>query len=172
MNGFALLPKLTSRAKGSRHWLWLLNVLLSRLIPFNRPHGFRILALGEDFLQTTAPYRRKNHNHLRGIHACAIATIAEFSGGFLLLSRLDPQKFRLIMSRIEVDYVYQAKEAIVSESRLAAETMKKEILEPLKKQEAVTFRIESRIADISGNQVAQAFTTWQIKRWERVRTKI
>ncbi len=172
MNGFALLPKLTARAKGSRHWLWLLNLLLGRLIPFNRPHGFRILALGEDFLRTTAPYCRKNHNHLRGIHACAIATIAEFSGGFLLLSRLDPQKYRLIMSRIEVDYVYQAKEAIISESRLAAETMKKEILDPLKEQEAVTFRIESRIADISGNQVAQAFTTWQIKRWERVRTKI
>ncbi len=172
MNGFALLPKLTVRAKGSRLWLWLLNVLLCRIIPFNCPHGFKILELGDEFLRTTAPYRRKNHNHLRGIHACAIATIAEFSGGFLLLSRLDPQKYRLIMSRIEVDYVFQAKEAIVSESRLEAERMKAEILDPLKEQESVTFRIGSRVADISGNLVAQAFTTWQVKRWDKVRTKI
>ncbi|MDP3481535.1 MAG: DUF4442 domain-containing protein [Desulfoprunum sp.] len=172
MNGFALLPKLTVKARGSRLWLWLLNFVLGRLIPFNRPHGFRILELGEDFLLTTAPYRRKNHNHLRGIHACAIATVAEFSGGYLLLSRLDPQKYRLIMSKIEVDYVYQAKEAIVSESRLEIARMKTEILDPLREQESVSFRIGSRIADVSGNPVAQAYTTWQIKRWDRVRTKI
>ena len=172
MNGFALLPKLTARAKGSRSWLWLLNVLLSRIIPFNRPHGFAIEEISDVYLRTTAPYKRNNHNHLRGIHACAIATIAEFSGGFLLLSRLDPQRYRLIMSRIEVDYLYQAKERIVSESHLPETRLRQEIIEPLRQQEAISIRMESRIADISGNQIAVAFTTWQVKRWDKVRTKI
>lgn len=172
MNGFALLPKLTVRAKNSRGWLWLLNVVLSRIIPFNRPHGFVIEEITDEYLRTTAPYKRNNHNHLRGIHACAIATIAEFSGGYLLLSRLDPRRYRLIMSRIEVDYLYQAKERIVSESHLPEARLLQEIIEPLKQQEAITIRMESRIADITGNQVAVAFTTWQIKKWDRVRTKI
>ncbi len=172
MNGFALLPKLTARARKSPGWLRLLNLLLARIIPFNRPHGFAIEEIREDYLRTAAPYKRKNHNHLRGIHACAIATIAEFSGGFLLLSRLDPRKYRLIMSRIEVDYLYQAKERIVSESHLPEARLQQEIIEPLRQQEAITIRMESRIADISGNQVAIAFTTWQVKRWDRVRTKI
>lgn len=44
-------------------------------------------------------------NHVRGIHVCAIATIAEFSTGFLLLTRLDDAKYRLIMSNMELEYV-------------------------------------------------------------------
>lgn len=172
MNGFALLPKLTARARKSPGWLRLLNLMLARIIPFNRPHGFAIEEIREDYLRTVAPYKRKNHNHLRGIHACAIATIAEFSGGFLLLSRLDPRKYRLIMSRIEVDYLYQAKERIVSESHLPEVRLQQEIIEPLRQQEAITIRMESRIADISGNQVAIAFTTWQVKCWDKVRTQI
>lgn len=172
MNGFALLPKLTARAKTSPFWLRLLNLLMGRIIPFNRPHGFVIEEIRDDYLRTTAPYRRSNHNHLRGIHACAIATIAEFSGGYLLLSRLDPKQYRLIMSRIEVDYVYQAKERIVSESLLPPERLRLEIIEPLKEQEAVTIRMESRISDVTGNHIATAFTTWQVKSWAKVRTKI
>lgn len=171
MNGFALLPKLTARAKSSKGWLRLLNLLLGRTIPFNRPHGFVIEEIRDDYLRTTAPYRRSNHNHLRGIHACAIATIAEFSGGYLLLSRLDPRKYRLIMSRIEVDYVYQAKERIVSESVLPPERLRLEIIEPLQQQEAITIQMESRISDVSGNHIATAVTIWQVKRWDRVRTK-
>ena len=172
MNGFALLPKLTARAKNSAGWLRLLNLLLGRIIPFNRPHGFVIEELRDDYLRTTAPYRRSNHNHLRGIHACAIATIAEFSGGYLLLSRLDPKQYRLIMSRIEVDYVYQAKERIVSESDLPEERLQQEIVEPLRSQEAITILMESRISDILGNRIATAVTAWQVKRWDRVRTKV
>ena len=42
MNGFALLPKLTVKARKSPGWLRLLNLLLARIIPFNRPHGFAI----------------------------------------------------------------------------------------------------------------------------------
>ena len=68
-----------------------------------------------------------------------------FSGGYLLLSRLDPKQYRLIMSRIEVDYVYQAKDRIVSESDLPEERLQHEIIEPLREQEAVTIRMESRI---------------------------
>lgn len=172
MNGFALLPQLTARARTSQSWLRLLNLLLGRIIPFNRPHGFVIEELRDNYLRTTAPYRRSNHNHLRGIHACAIATIAEFSGGYLLLSRLDPRQYRLIMSRIEVDYVYQAKDRIVSESDLPEERLQREIIDPLRQQEAVSIRMESRISDVRGNRIATAVTTWQIKGWDRVRTKI
>jgi hypothetical protein len=76
------------------------------------------------------------------------------------------------MSRIEVDYLYQAKERIFSESHLPEARLQQEIIDPLRQQEAISIRMESRIADISGNQVAIAFTTWQVKRWDRVRTKI
>ena len=172
MKGFDILPVLTSRAKASPFWLWVLNRALSRSIPFNRPHGFELLEIGENVIKTTASYKRTNHNHVKGIHACAIATVAEFSAGFLLLTKLDPKRFRLIMSRIEVEYLYQAKERIFSESFLDPEVLDETIYKPLQEQEAVTISLKSEVTDVSGNQIAVASTYWQVKRWDQVRTKL
>ncbi len=172
MKLFDLLAPLTARAAESAFWLRVLNLVLGRVIPFNRPHGFGIEMIGEEFVRTKSRYRKANFNHIRGIHACAIATIAEFSSGFLLLTRLDPARYRLIMSKLEVEYHYQAKEDIVSESRFDHERMLAEVIEPLKSEEMVTVTMESRIFDSSGHDIALAHTTWQIKRWDRVRTKV
>lgn len=172
MKGFDILPILTSRAKGSPFWLWVLNRVLSRAIPFNRPHGFQLLEIGENFIRTTASYKRTNHNHVRGIHACAIATVAEFSAGFLLLTKLDPKRYRLIMSRIEVEYLYQAKERIFSESFLAPEILEKAVYKPLLEKDSITIALKSEVKDFSGNEIAVASTSWQVKRWDQVRTKL
>ena len=172
MGGLGLLVTLKDRAKTSPFWLWVLNRVLGRVIPFNRPHGFRLLEVGDTFVKTTSSYKRSNHNHVRGIHACAIATVAEFSAGFLLLTKLDPHVYRLIMSRIEVDYHYQAKQRIVSESRLSDKEREAQVIIPLQLSESVSLVIKSRVYDISGNEIASARTTWQIKRWDRVQTKI
>ena len=171
MRLFDLLGPLTVRARESRAWLWVLNRTLSLVIPFNRPHGFGLEAIGDEFVRTKARYRKSNFNHIRGIHACAIATIAEFSAGFLLLTRLDPARYRLIMSEMQVEYTYQAKEDIFSESRCSGERLLAEVITPLEQQELVTVKMESRVFDGSGNAIALAHTTWQIKRWDKVKTK-
>ena len=172
MKGFDILPVLTVRAKTSPFWLWVLNRALGRVVPFNRPHGFELLEIRDDVIRTTAPYRRVNCNHVRGIHACAIATTAEFSSGFLLLTKLDPRHYRLIMSRIEVDYHYQAKQQIVSMSAISPAILEKELYEPLRTKDTVAIRLESRVSDLLENDIAVAFTTWQIKRWDKVQTKL
>ncbi len=172
MNGLQLLPKLIRNGRKSKLWLWLLNIALSYIIPFNRPHGFRIEKIGDEFARVVAPYRRRNHNHLRGIHACAIATIGEFSAGLLLLSQLDPAKYRLIMSKLEVEYLYQAKQEIVAQSRLEHDSLTSLIFDPLKTEESCMVILKTEVHDRDGNAVAEVWTTWQIKRWDRVRTKI
>ncbi|THB75992.1 MAG: DUF4442 domain-containing protein [Desulfobulbaceae bacterium] len=172
MNGFNLLSPLATKATYSPFWLRVLNILLGRVIPFNRPHGFRLAHIEPNKIRTTAPYRRKNHNHIRGIHACAIATVAEFSAGFLLLTTLDPQRFRLIMSKLEIDYLYQAKAQVYSESAVEQKILDQKVVEPLNHQESVSITIKSQVTDVSGNTVAVAHTTWQIKRWDRVRTAL
>lgn len=172
MKLFDLLEPLTTRARTSQQWLWVLNRIAMQVIPFNGAHNFVIDAIGEDFVRTRAPYRKKNFNHIRGIHACGIATIAEFSAGFLLLTQLDPARYRLIMSRMEVEYTYQAKQEIYSESRHSLEQLLSEVVEPLKRQDLVTVTMKSRVTDASGNAVALARTTWQIKNWKQVKTKV
>ncbi len=172
MNSFDMLPKLLAKARGSKGWLAILNFTLGRIIPFNRPHGFHIVELGEGHVRTGASYKRVNHNHIRGVHACAIATVAEFSAGLLLLSRLDPARYRLIMSKLDVDYVYQAKMAITAETRLDDSTLRQQVLKPLATEESCSIIMETQIADAAGTLIASAHTTWQIKRWDKVRTKV
>jgi acyl-coenzyme A thioesterase PaaI-like protein len=172
MNGFDMLPKLLVRARGSKRWLAVLNFTLGRIIPFNRPHGFHVVELGEDHVRTGASYKRVNHNHIRGVHACAIATVAEFSAGLLLLSRLDPARYRLIMSKLDVDYVYQAKMGITAETKMDDLTLHEQVLEPLTTDESCSIVMETQIVDATGNRIATAHTTWQIKRWDKVRTKV
>ena len=172
MKLFNLLPGLTGRARTSPFWLSILNVFLNRVVPFNRPHGFRLAEIGEEHVVTSGPWRRVNHNHLRGIHACAIATVAEMSAGFLLLSKLELQHYRLIMSRIEVDYHYQAKMQIFSRSSLSTERLEAEVVKPLRSQDSVSIVMQSTVTDRSGNGIAEARTTWQIKRWDRVETSL
>ena len=43
MNTLALLPKLIINARRSKGWLKILNFMMGRIIPFNRPHGFHIV---------------------------------------------------------------------------------------------------------------------------------
>jgi len=132
----------------------------------------RVLYLGEDRVQTTAPYRRRNHNHVRGIHACCIATVAEFSSGLLFLSRLNPKRYRLIMARLEIDYHYQAKGAIVATTSLSDEELKQRVLRPLAESDKVQTTLPTEVHDQQGNLVATVQVTWQIKPWDRVRTQV
>jgi len=172
MNGFAMLPGLLKKAGTSPFRLRLLNLLLGRVIPFNRPHGFAIERIEADRIVTRAPYRRRNHNHIRGIHACAIATIAEFSSGLILLAKLDPSRYRLIMAKLEIEYLYQAKQKIFATTILDEQRLQEQILQPLQSGDAVSITQETLVTDQQGNQVAKARITWQIKSWDKVRTKL
>lgn len=172
MSGLAKLPSLLEGARRSPWRLRMLNTFLGRLIPFNRPHGIRILELGKEHVKTTAPYRRRNQNHIRGTHACCIATVAEFSSGLLFLSRLNPARYRLIMAHLDIDYRYQAKSAIIAETSLSDQQLKDEILKPLAETDKLLFTQTTEIHDAHQNHIATARVTWQIKRWDAVKTKV
>ncbi|WP_372365088.1 DUF4442 domain-containing protein [Candidatus Uabimicrobium sp. HlEnr_7] len=168
---FALLRNLTTKAKNSTFYLWVLNKVMLSAIPFNKPHRFTITEVKNEEVKVTAKYRKKNLNHLRGIHACAIATIGEYCSGVLLISNLDPSEYRLIMARIEIDYHYQAKSSITAVASLSDEEKNKNIIEPLKSKDAIFTTMEVPIHDSENNLVATVNVKWQIKLWKSVRTK-
>ena len=159
------------KAKTSNFYLRLLNWSLSRMIPFNKPHGFRIVSLTDHSLKTIIPYRKSNFNHIRGLHACALATISEFTTGFLLVSKLDAKKYRLIMQRLEMDYHYQGKMDAYAEFEISEAWMKEKIYEPLSTQESVVVNCQIKISDEKGNHLTTGNVFWQIKDWNKVRTK-
>jgi acyl-coenzyme A thioesterase PaaI-like protein len=164
--------KILEKAKHSAFYLKVLNWSLARMIPFNKPHGFRIFEIEDFRLKVVIPYRRSNFNHIRGLHACALATISEFATGFLLLSNLDMKKYRLIMQRLEMDYHYQGKMDAFAEFVISREWLQENIVNPLQVQEAVVVPCEVKIHDSKGNHLTTGKVFWQIKSWSKVKTKL
>jgi acyl-coenzyme A thioesterase PaaI-like protein len=161
-----------AKARTSSFYRMLLNFTVGRMVPFNKPHRFRILEVGDDHIKTLIPYRKSNLNHIKGLHACALATISEFTTGLLLLARLDAKKYRLIMKRLEMDYHYQGKMDATAVFTITNDWLEGEIFAPLKNQESVVVECEIKIHDKAGNHLTTGRVFWQIKDWSRVKTKI
>lgn len=160
------------KAKHSSLYMRILNWSLDRMIPFNKPHRFRIIAIDDYSIQVRIPYRTRNFNHIRGLHACALATISEFTTGFLLVSRLDQKKYRLIMRRLEMEYHYQGKMDAVASFSFSPEWLQEKIMVPLQSQDAVEVICEVKIHDTAGNHLTTGHVYWQIKDWSRVKTRV
>ena len=165
------LQKLLTQAERSGFYKWLLNRGLNYTIPFNSPHRFEVLDISDRELKVRLPYRRSNLNHIRGLHACALATVSEFSTGLLLIKRLDPSKYRLIMQRLEMDYHYQGKMDAVASFTVSNEWLASEILKPLETNDSTVVVCEIKIHDTAGNHLTTGRVHWQIKDWKKVKTK-
>ena len=163
--------KILQKAKHSAFYLKVLNWALYRMVPFNKPHGFRIVELGDYRLKTLMPYKKGNFNHIRGLHACGLATISEFATGFLLLSSLDMKKYRMILQRLEVNYLYQGKMDATAEFVISKEWLAEKVMNPLQQQDSVVVPCEVKVHDLNGNQLTTGFVYWQFKEWTKVKTK-
>jgi acyl-coenzyme A thioesterase PaaI-like protein len=160
------------RAKHSALHLWVLNIMLYRMIPFNKPHRLKIETLADDGVKALLPYRRRNFNHIRGLHACVLATLTEFTSGFVLLSKLGFEKYRIILQRLEMDYLYQGKMDAVAEFKISDSWLQTMVYTPLASQEAVVVVCEVKVYDIKGNHLTTGHVHWQIKNWAKVKTHL
>lgn len=164
--------KIVRKAQNSSFYLKILNFGLNRNVPFNKPHGFKIVEFSEDHLMTLVPYKKANFNHIKGIHACALATLSELTTGFLLLTRLDPKKFRIIMQHLSMEYHYQAKMDSYCIFNISEKWLEEKIYKPLESSASVTIECEVNIYDKVENHISAGKVNWQIKSWEKVKTKV
>lgn len=164
------LVKFIERAERSAFWLFILNVALRRIIPFNAPHRFRITQIAIGSVTIKIPYRRRNLNHIKGLHACALATVAEYATGIALLSRLG-QDYRIIMRSMQVDYQFQGKMDASASFSISEQEFQQEVVIPLKNADSIDFVAIPIVKDAAGNILCTPAITWQIKSWQKVRLK-
>jgi acyl-coenzyme A thioesterase PaaI-like protein len=149
--------------------LMALNKVLTVGIAFNAPHGFKIKEISEDNVRISLPNRKLNHNHLGGIHACAMATVGEYCAGMSLLKTFGASKYRLILSDLHVKYTYQGRsdlEGTCSPRQIDQDAVKK----VLDSEGKYLQTLETLIRDKNGKDVATVTTTWQLKTWAQVKT--
>ncbi len=166
---YKLIDKLME--KSTKLNLMALDKVLTLGIPFNAPHGFTIKEISSDQVRVSLPNRKLNHNHIGGIHACAMATVGEYCAGLSLLSSFGISKYRLIMSELSVTYTWQGRtdlEGICNPGVIDTEAVKVSL------DEGKTYsqNLETVIQEVkTGKEVARVKTTWQLKPWGNVKTQ-
>jgi acyl-coenzyme A thioesterase PaaI-like protein len=165
------LLNIAQKAKHSTFYLWLLNKVLWRVIPFNQSHKVCIEELSDTHVLIRLPYQKSNQNHLKGIHACALATLCEYACGIGLMTHLDATAYRIILQDIQLKYHAQGKQDVYARFETTPDFLQQEIITPLEQfgQVSRTFTIEAYTK--TQPSICTAQVTWQLKHWTKVRGK-
>ncbi|HEX7414932.1 MAG TPA: DUF4442 domain-containing protein [Bacteroidia bacterium] len=166
------LNSLAEKAKHSKFYLWMLNFVLLRTVPFNKSHKIKIQRIENDGLTIGAANKRYNQNHIKGIHACLLATLCEYASGLSLLLHLSPKEYRIILKSIHMTYHYQAKSNVFVKFNFVKKQVEETILIPLQTEEALYKEFTVDVFDESSNHICTGLINWQIKSWKNVKTKI
>lgn len=165
------LNLLVEKASQSRFYLWMLNRVLLKKVPFNKPHNILVTRIDGEGLTMTARNSRLNRNHIQGVHACLLATLCEYVSGLSLLLHFSPKDYRIILKNIHMTYHYQAKKDVTATFRIGAEQIQREILAPLKTQDAVFKECLVEVYDVDNNHICSGLINWQVKLWKNVKAK-
>ncbi|MES2678958.1 MAG: DUF4442 domain-containing protein [Bacteroidota bacterium] len=166
------LNALVQKARHSAFYLWVLNKLLLRTVPFNKPHRLKVLEIGDESITIGAVNKSYNHNHIKGMHACLLATLCEYASGLSLLLHLSPKDYRIILKNIHMTYHYQAKKDVHVNFKLGKQEVQTNFMEPLKLQEAIFHEFTVEVYDSDKNHICTGLINWQIKAWQRVKMKV
>lgn len=120
----SLLPALDGPTNGIRA-LWdrlhalpagprLFSLMLSRAIPYTGSVSPRVRQLRLGFARVTMSDRPRLRNHLRSLHAIALANLAEYTGNLALAYSL-PDGARFIVEKMSIEYLKKARGRIEGE---------------------------------------------------------
>ena len=166
------LHALVEKAKRSTFYLWLLNWMLLKTVPFNKSHKLKVTHIGDDTLTISAANKRFNQNHIKGIHACLLATLCEYASGLSLLLYLSPKEYRIILKTIHMTYHYQAKHDVQVVFKLTKQQLETDFITPLKTSEAIFHEFKVDVYDVEKNHICTGLINWQIKAWKNVKIKV
>ncbi len=99
----------------------LFSRMIGRIAPYSGSIGARVTALRPGFCQVELDDRRAVRNHLRCIHAIALANLAELAGNIALAYAL-PDDARFIVSGMSIEYLKKARGTITATSECPVPT--------------------------------------------------
>jgi acyl-coenzyme A thioesterase PaaI-like protein len=165
------LNALVHKAQSSKFYLWVLNFMLLRIVPFNKPHRLKVISIGNEELVIEAANKSYNQNHIKGIHACLLATLCEYASGLGLLLKLSTTDYRIILKSIHMTYHYQAKTNVQVTFKLTEQEVENNFRIPLRSADAIFHEFKVEVYDVDKNHICTGLINWQIKAWKNVKLK-
>jgi acyl-coenzyme A thioesterase PaaI-like protein len=130
--------------------------LFGRLVGWMAPYSGsvrpRVLHLEPGRARVELQERRRLRNHLRSIHALALANLGELASGLAMTLAL-PAGVRGIPIRLEIDYIKKGRGRIAAEGRASA---------PASVPEETDALATAELTDDSGDLVARMTVTWRL----------
>lgn len=126
--------------------------ILRWMVPYSGSIRPRVLELESGRARVSIRERRGLRNHLRSVHAIALANLGELASGLAMTLALPPGT-RGIPIRLEIDYIKKARGVITAEGRATP-------------PDAVNTEIEAvataELKDQEGDVVASVVVTWKL----------
>lgn len=113
-----LVEKVNTLPKGLRYFI--LTRLFGRLVPFLRTAGLHFDEVTPQRLVVSIVNQRKVQNHIRGVHATAMALLAETATGFIVGMNIPDDKLMLLKS-MKIDYLKRAQGNMCAVATLSTE---------------------------------------------------
>lgn len=157
--------KLTNKIPNTTLRLKALDTLLNLGIPFNRGIGLKIKKLTpENVIVESKPHKRRQ-NHIGTAHAVVLALMGEFSAGLIIAQHFSFERYRVVLSELNVKYEKPGVGIIRSEAAAPVDW-------PLISIDGEAWvALETQITNSKNELVAIIKTKWQIKEWDKVTSK-
>ncbi|WP_230371531.1 DUF4442 domain-containing protein [Paludibacterium denitrificans] len=94
--------------------------MFGKVVPFLSTAGLRFEEVSQQRLVVSLRNRRKVQNHIKGIHAAAMALLAETATGFVVGMNVPDDKLMLLKS-MKIDYLKRAQGDMRASASLTAE---------------------------------------------------
>lgn len=131
-----------------------LSLLFGSQVKFAGTARVRVHALSQQQAVMSLANTRKVQNHIKGVHAAAMALLAESASGLLVGMNVPDDKLPLIKS-LKVDYLKRASGGLRAEASLTPEQ-----IQAIHTQEKGEVRVAVCVTDEAGNQPIQCEMLW------------
>ena len=132
----------------------VVSFLLGQVVPMVGASGLRFEEVTAQRVVVSIRNRRRVQNHIKGLHAAAMALLAETATGFCVGMNLPDDKLPLIKS-MHIDYLRRAQGDMKAVAHLTPEQIKQ--IHTLEKGEVT---VAVKITDSSGQSPIEAQMVW------------
>jgi acyl-coenzyme A thioesterase PaaI-like protein len=133
---------------------WLTSLLLGKVVPLVGTAGLRFEEIRPDRVVVSIRNQRKVQNHIKGVHAAAMALLAETATGFCVGMNVPDDKLPLIKT-LKVDYLKRS----VGDMRAVAQ-LRPEQIQQILTQDKGEVTVPVTITDQSGQEPIQCEMVW------------